>query len=257
MNEIEFKEILESHFHVEFVVNRIDNGFDVYLKCFDNNDGFHILTEIKNETRLIVKAEPQKYGANFLKTINESSKEKRLNFSDLLNTNNIGVIDIKINDSLVGIDSFINDNDIWNQFEIDYLKYPFEIGDSKEIIRVNILMIGLLLSLINYSIEGFEEGNKKEIHSDRYERNPVNRQICLAYKGYKCVCCGFDFEKNYGEIGKDTIEVHHLKPVSELGEGYVVKPLEDLVPVCSNCHTIIHKRKIPYTVEEVKKMLIK
>lgn len=40
-----------------------------------------------------------------------------------------------------------------------------------------------------------------------------------------------------------------------MGPGYIVKPLEELVPVCSNCHTIIHKRKEPYTVDEVKSML--
>ena len=48
-----------------------------------------------------------------------------------------------------------------------------------------------------------------------------------------------NFEQVYGELGKDYIEVHHLHPVSQ-GERQV-NPIEDLIPLCSNCHSMIHR----------------
>lgn len=47
-----------------------------------------------------------------------------------------------------------------------------------------------------------------------------------------------NFEKKYGELGKDYIEIHHIKPISEIDSEYVVDPEKDLIPVCSNYHSI-------------------
>jgi 5-methylcytosine-specific restriction protein A len=69
--------------------------------------------------------------------------------------------------------------------------------------------------------------------------------------------CKFNFEKNYGVVAKDFIHVHHLTKISSIKESYKINPEKDLVPVCPNCHSIIHKRKIPYTIEEMKKMIKK
>ena len=54
--------------------------------------------------------------------------------------------------------------------------------------------------------------------------------------------CGFDFEKTYGEIGKGFIHVHHIVPVSEIGESYRVDYEKDLIPVCPNCHAMLHRK---------------
>ena len=59
-------------------------------------------------------------------------------------------------------------------------------------------------------------------------------------------------EQLYGEIGKDYIEVHHIIPVSEYGEERLIDPLEELVPVCPNCHALLHRRKPPYSINELK-----
>jgi 5-methylcytosine-specific restriction protein A len=55
--------------------------------------------------------------------------------------------------------------------------------------------------------------------------------------------CGFDFEKVYGEHGSGFTEVHHLKPLSELGKETKVDPITDMVVVCPNCHRMIHRNK--------------
>jgi 5-methylcytosine-specific restriction protein A len=85
-----------------------------------------------------------------------------------------------------------------------------------------------------------QEGARVNAVSVRYERKPINREICLSLRGNCCYCCGFDFGKKYGSYADGFIEVHHKVPVSEIGTGYTINPLEDLVPVCSNCHSVIH-----------------
>lgn len=99
------------------------------------------------------------------------------------------------------------------------------------------------------------EGAKKQIYVNAYERNPVARNKCINIYGFKCIVCGFDFADVYGNIGENTIHVHHKKPLSEINEQYIVDPVNDLAPVCPNCHLIIHKKSPPYSIEEVKEMI--
>ena len=99
------------------------------------------------------------------------------------------------------------------------------------------------------------EGAIRRVTVNAYERNPEARRQCINHYGTRCTVCGFDFLEVYGEIGKDFIHIHHLKQISEIGETYQVDPIQDLRPVCPNCHAIIHKRKPPYTIEEMKQLL--
>ena len=101
--------------------------------------------------------------------------------------------------------------------------------------------------------KGEKEGKVTEYYVTKYERNPRNRKGAIKIHGYKCMVCGFDFEKVYGEIGKGFIEVHHVKPLYDLDEEVVVNPETDLVCVCANCHRMIHKKKSTVlTIEELR-----
>lgn len=84
------------------------------------------------------------------------------------------------------------------------------------------------------------EGKKYGASVTRYERDRSNRKACIAHYGYVCQVCGMNFEQAYGELGKEFIEVHHLHPVAQ-GERKV-NPIDDLVPLCSNCHSMIHRQ---------------
>jgi 5-methylcytosine-specific restriction protein A len=95
----------------------------------------------------------------------------------------------------------------------------------------------------------YREGGILDSHGTKYERNPKVRRKCINHYGCKCTVCGFDFESVYGDIGKDFIEVHHLKPLSETGEEHKVNPIEDLRPVCSNCHSMLHRSNPPLSIE--------
>jgi 5-methylcytosine-specific restriction enzyme A len=96
------------------------------------------------------------------------------------------------------------------------------------------------------------EGMKKTVSVNIYERNQDARIKCIQHYGVICVVCGFDFEKAYGEIGKGFIHVHHLTQLSEIGQGYEVDPINDLRPVCPNCHAMLHKRTPPFGIDELK-----
>lgn len=104
----------------------------------------------------------------------------------------------------------------------------------------------------------FTEGNIIECHYDRHERDLGARLKCIEHYGCKCAICGFDFEEQYGKVGKDYIEVHHIVPLSSTEGEHKVDPINDLIPVCSNCHSIIHRRRpYPYLPAEVKEMIKK
>lgn len=98
------------------------------------------------------------------------------------------------------------------------------------------------------------EGKVYESHSVGFERNLKAREECLKHYGYKCSVCGFDFEKEYGEIGRGFIEVHHIVPLSSIRDEYVVDPIRDLRPLCSNCHSMVHRREPVVSLEELKEM---
>jgi 5-methylcytosine-specific restriction protein A len=107
----------------------------------------------------------------------------------------------------------------------------------------------------NETQKTYTEGTPNQVTLTKYERNPFARKKCIEHYGLSCVACGFNFEKNYGEIGEGFIHVHHLRQVATVGKTYEVDPIKDLRPVCPNCHSIIHKRKIALTINEITEIL--
>lgn len=85
------------------------------------------------------------------------------------------------------------------------------------------------------------EGVKKRVIVNKYERNLKARKQCIDYYGYDCKVCGMNFEERYGKVGKNFIHVHHIVPLSKIDEEYKVNPIKDLIPVCPNCHAMIHR----------------
>lgn len=101
----------------------------------------------------------------------------------------------------------------------------------------------------------FVEGATVQQTYDKRERNPQARKDCIDKKGCKCLVCGFDFEAVYGQVGRNYIEVHHLRPISQTDDEHEVTA-EDLVPLCANCHAMAHRRSPePFTPEELKAFL--
>lgn len=103
--------------------------------------------------------------------------------------------------------------------------------------------------------EAVWEGAKTRVTVNQYERDPDARARCLQHWGHDCVVCDFSFERQYGGRGAGFIHVHHLKPLGEIGEAYLLNPIEDLRPVCPNCHAMIHRFSPAASIDEIKALV--
>lgn len=103
------------------------------------------------------------------------------------------------------------------------------------------------------------EGGKKIVKGTVYERSSKLRDYALKYfseqGNLNCKCCNFNFEDFYGaDLGKGFIEIHHTKPIFKYAnddmERTLHEALQNLIPVCSNCHRMIHRNwSKPYEIQ--------
>ncbi len=84
----------------------------------------------------------------------------------------------------------------------------------------------------------FDEGHEKEISVEIRARNSKLVEEAKKVHGTTCKVCEFNFGQFYGELGEGFIEMHHLYPISK---GKRVSSVHDLIPVCANCHRMLHK----------------
>lgn len=101
----------------------------------------------------------------------------------------------------------------------------------------------------------YVEGSASRVLVNAYERNRRAREACLRHYGRNCAACGFNFEASYGDATAGYIHVHHVIPIAQIGTEYRLHPVNDLRPVCPNCHAVIHRREPPFSIEEIKHML--
>lgn len=103
--------------------------------------------------------------------------------------------------------------------------------------------------------EKLTEGASMRVVVNAYERNPHARRRCIEHHGSACCICGFDFGKVYGAALAGFIHVHHLRALSDIKSEYAVNPVEDLRPVCPNCHAALHAGGDCRSIEEVRRMM--
>ncbi|SRR5260221_9123582 len=101
-------------------------------------------------------------------------------------------------------------------------------------------------------VKYYEEGKVIQVFVDRFERNQRARLKCIEHYGDRCYICGFDFGQVYGDVAKGFIHVHHLRQLSDVKSEYEVDPVTDLIPICANCHSVIHMTRPPMTIKEIK-----
>ncbi|MBT3219122.1 MAG: hypothetical protein HN348_08530 [Proteobacteria bacterium] len=99
------------------------------------------------------------------------------------------------------------------------------------------------------------EGASRTLTVNAYERNSAARRECIEHYGTRCKICGCELSELYGQAAADLIHVHHLIPLASIGKGYEVNPRKHLIPICPNCHAVIHRRNPPFTLNEMKQML--
>jgi 5-methylcytosine-specific restriction endonuclease McrA len=108
----------------------------------------------------------------------------------------------------------------------------------------------------------YKEGLARLVKHVRIERLRSPALVKEAKKAFRarhrrlfCEACGFDFERRYGQRGRDYIEAHHRIPISKLDRvGPTTVSRKDLALVCANCHRMLHRS--PWiSVEALQKLL--
>lgn len=111
--------------------------------------------------------------------------------------------------------------------------------------------------------DGFQDGVEPFVLAEEWRsqlrmhlRRERSSKLIRAFKerlsNLRCYVCDFDFEQTYGILGEGYIEAHHRVPVSRLNSGQVTR-IEDLVPLCANCHRMVH-RDPSFDVEYLKSL---
>jgi predicted restriction endonuclease len=107
-------------------------------------------------------------------------------------------------------------------------------------------------------LEFFEEFDEvSHLATEDYRRLRIHRTIdrvhskkVKALHGFVCALCSVNLEDVYGEVGKAYIEAHHLNPVSEnAGRRVTLDLKKDYVVLCANCHRMVHRAKLPHSLE--------
>lgn len=104
------------------------------------------------------------------------------------------------------------------------------------------------------SDSSFTEGALRRITVNAYERDRAARTACIAKFGLRCAVCDMSFAEQYGEIGRGFIHVHHKKPLAIRRAEYQLRPTIDLVPVCPNCHAMLHTQNPPLSINDLQEI---
>lgn len=157
--------------------------------------------------------------------------------------------------------SFTRDNDLISDYKSEIERKKIESissisGKKRKVWAYKVSAFRTTEEVVELNTTFFE-GSVSKVTVNRYERDARARQKCIDHYGLDCEVCGMNFESFYGNLGKGFIHVHHKTELNSIGQGYEVNPTEDLVPVCPNCHAMLHKRKPAFKVEELKEILKK
>lgn len=263
----------EEAFDIPFVSSYGINGGNVWYQIGPKGglkEYFSIRLNFVNDIRLVMELLPDDYSKPFLQDIGHAPLEKKETFLQYARmfADRKAKLTFQINNQVASLESFDSWPDLWEHVALRISRSPIAAGRISHedvIVDWGIAMMGMVLSLANIvpieqasgsSAQPQVEGNAKQVMTTKYERNPINRALCLASKGYTCHVCGMDFKSVYGPLGMDYIHVHHTTPVSQMGPDYKVDPQKELFPVCPNCHAMLHRTNPPMPLEDLKKIYL-
>lgn len=153
-----------------------------------------------------------------------------------------------------------NEDALTNEIDayLEICSPPRDISSSDKAKYEISLLIYKTLDWINsyksFEPQGSLEGERRLNSQSKVERSRANRERCIKLYGYKCQICGLQMSDKYGEIATNFIHVHHIESISKSGPRWV-NPEKDLLPICPNCHSIIHIKEPPLKPEELRKII--
>lgn len=222
--------------------------------------------------RIRIDFTPGKFAADLLSDMGRADENGRAVFRAILSdcASRGARIDFRVNGRPYDFMSNEPWRQNWTRLSLHLSKGQLELGtdegesDASIICQWTARFASAITSIlpleedIDYSengIAGFPEGAQTTVKTNKYERDRRNRAAAIAIHGDSCMACDIKLSNLYGEVAEGFIEVHHVIPVSQLGEGYVIDPANDLVPLCPNCHSVAHRRSPPFSVEEIRLMI--
>ena len=270
------------------ICDRLVDDLGVSMRCGEGRDGFGdyvdlIPSDLDPLEGFLVRVRigwrtvesdfvPGTYSAVLIKTIGEAQPDKKELFRAL--AEEVETRGDKLASSINGVPVDPTDTATWpatewSSFSLRLESPPTAIDTANQLQTEQLVMwyggrlLGMVFSLLDLeevefpeNAEGLPEGARMQVEVNRYERSHLNRSACIRLRGTRCLVCGFDFGSCFGELGRGFIHVHHVVPVSEIGDSYVINVAADLVPVCPNCHAMLHRKSPPYAVDELKRILV-
>ena len=224
---------------------------------------------------LRVSFEPDKFSGDLLLSMGKAHTTGRTAFRSILRhcTKNGAGIRLIINEASSSFDDDAIWSREWKRVQFTLTKSQIAPGPDERKLDMDAVLswtrrfVSAVVSILpiehadfaseEESLLGYPEGAVETLQVNRYERDRRNRLAAIAIHGVRCLACGLDFGKHYGEIAAGFIEIHHTTPVSQMGDGYVVNPETDLVPLCPNCHSVAHRQDPPLSVDKIKDSLTK
>ena len=274
MDVQDIRKNLEAEYDIPFEVQSTYDGGEPAFIIGPKDTGkelFTIRVYFRNKIRLHMDFLPERYSAEFIRSMAGKSEEDQQRFFEYASIPiDMGArVDISVNGSRLEPNNLGQWPENWRDFRVHVTKMPIvedgELDYQEAALKWGSLLIGMILSLADIvPVEeevlpdhetGYAEGSVQRAEVNRYERNPLNLKLCLAAKVYDCAICGMNFEHIYGELGHHFIHVHHIVPVSKIGTGYIIDPVKDLIPVCPNCHAMLHRESPPVLPEKLVEIL--
>lgn len=220
-----------------------------------------LLSRVKAELRL------DRLAADLLRVIGEADSEKWLQVAELSRAygslgaafqvlvNGTTLEALSSNELSEGVESFTCTGRLMRASTDDASSDVLMVTEALFSFIVCLLPLDLeqetTVEMGNVDFSFASEGRRFAVLSNRYERSRANRAAAIAVHGRSCTVCQFNFDEDYGGLAGGYVEVHHLTPLSSMGEPRPVDPVRELVPLCANCHRMAHKRWPPYTPQEL------
>ncbi|WP_318556764.1 HNH endonuclease [Geobacter anodireducens] len=213
---------------------------------------------------------PDTYAGELIRAMGHSTavaKESFISIAKALDMKGTRIT-TKVNDSMISLASALPPPP-WNKFALNVRRLTDAVSGSADELQgaaeaISTECLALILAVLPVEEDdsgvvpcpegGLPEGACIRVLVNKYERNPANRAACIAVQGLACKICGFNFSSVYGPMGDGFVEVHHLVPVSRMGQGYIVDPVKDLIPICSNCHSMLHRTDPPMEPEVLSRI---
>lgn len=249
-------------------LQKIDGGIFPVVRPsdLDENHGFSVALA-RTPREVVASFHLDRYSGRLLRVMSDAETQSKKTFAALQAAAGERGFRVLLEVNGESAESIHSVETPWSGFGIEvWARLRGRLGPeelSEAAIETSSCCFALALSLLPIeevdapsASDDFLEGRGVRTTVNRYERNPASRAACISFHGCTCKACGFDFGSTYGAIADGFIHVHHLTPISQMGGEYVVDPLKDLVPLCANCHAVVHRLDPPLPIQDLRDRLL-